>query len=72
MPNHFHGIIEIRRGDPCDRPHNMNNPDQDRGEYKIRPYGTLDGSLGRIIQAFKSETTHKYINGITRGSPHYK
>lgn len=63
MPNHFHGIIQICRGDPCDRPNNLDHSN-DRGEYKIRPYGTMNGSLGRIVQAFKSQTTHKYIMGI--------
>ena len=35
-----------------------------RGEYKIRPYGTMPGTVGRIIQAFKSITTHEYTNGV--------
>lgn len=69
MPNHFHGIILISgRGDPCDRPL--------EGEYKIRPYendpdgdknhpyGTVERTLGRIIQAFKSITTHRYTIGV--------
>lgn len=38
------------KGDPCDRPSEAN--------------GTMDGSLGRIIQAFKSITTHEYIIGV--------
>ncbi|MFA4835623.1 MAG: transposase [Dehalococcoidia bacterium] len=77
MPNHIHGIImihsETRRGDPCDRP----GMGHRRGEYKIRPYdgpekcggnknGTLSGSLGRIIQAFKSITTVSYVEGVSR------
>ena len=28
------------------------------------PSGTMPGSLGRIIQAFKSISTHEYILGI--------
>ena len=28
------------------------------------PSGTMSGSLGRIIQAFKSISTHEYILGI--------
>jgi REP element-mobilizing transposase RayT len=40
-----------------------------RGEHKVRPYGkrprgTVPGSIGRIIQAFKSITTRQYIQGI--------
>ncbi|KPA15998.1 hypothetical protein MHK_003803 [Candidatus Magnetomorum sp. HK-1] len=50
MPNHFHGIISIL--DKC------------MSEHKVRPYGTLDGTIGRIIQAFKSITTHQYTWGV--------
>ncbi len=34
------------------------------GDHKDRPYGTLPGSLGRIIQAFKSLTTHEYTINV--------
>jgi REP element-mobilizing transposase RayT len=93
MPNHFHGIVVIRRGEPCVRPErpefgfrpepgvrsSLENPpnmvhfDQvepsDQGEHKVRPYkkwpqGTGGGSIGRIVQAFKSLTTRRYIRGI--------
>ncbi|OGQ91477.1 MAG: hypothetical protein A2289_18400 [Deltaproteobacteria bacterium RIFOXYA12_FULL_58_15] len=30
----------------------------------FRPYGTAEGSLGRVVQAFKSLTTHEYIAGV--------
>ena len=30
----------------------------------VRPYGTLDGTVGRIIQAFKSIVTVEYIRGV--------
>ena len=33
-------------------------------DHKDRPYGTLTGSLGRIIQALKSITTHKYTTNV--------
>ncbi len=70
MPNHIHGIIflqELGRGDPCDRPENVGTYDrEDLGEYKIRPYGTLPKTLGRIIQGFKSMTTHQYILGVKK------
>ncbi|MDA0746896.1 MAG: hypothetical protein O2954_10280, partial [bacterium] len=29
-----------------------------------RARGTSENSLGRIVQAFKSITTHEYINGV--------
>lgn len=37
---------------------------QTKGDHKDRPYGTLTGSLGRVIQAFKSITTHKYTINV--------
>ncbi|HLA39832.1 MAG TPA: transposase [Candidatus Glassbacteria bacterium] len=54
MPDHLHGIIVI-----IDKP----------GDHKDRPYsksfsGPMPMTLGRIIQAFKSVTTHEYISGI--------
>ena len=79
MPNHVHGIIMLSgRGDPCDRPvcvHPTNGHCQRKepGDHKDRPYnmrnighprGTLPGSVGRVVQAFKSLTTHEYIRGI--------
>jgi putative transposase len=36
------------------------------GDHKDRPYGTMYGSLGRIVQAFKSRTTVEYIMGIKK------
>jgi len=54
MPNHLHGIVSLhRRGDPCDRP----LPSATKG-------GTLPDSIGRLVQAFKSITTHQYIHGV--------
>lgn len=35
-----------------------------KGDNKDRPYGTSTGSLGRIIQAFKSITTHEYTINV--------
>jgi putative transposase len=76
MPNHVHAIIAItdtpttasatttkpRRGESCIRP---DDPHQhDSGDHKDRPYGTTTGSLGRIVQAFKSMTTHEYVMGV--------
>ena len=61
MPNHVHGIIVLTeptqcRGESRIRPH--------QGDHKDRPYGTLAGTIGRIMQGFKSITTRKYIIGI--------
>jgi len=43
----------------------MRKGDQNRkGDHKDRPYGTDENSLGRVIQAFKSLTTHAYIEGV--------
>jgi REP-associated tyrosine transposase len=76
MPNHIHGVVIIhgRRGEPCVRPndkprvHSVNNEygkgDPTKGEHKVRPYGTRPDSLGRIVQGFKSKTTHEYIGGV--------
>ena len=64
MPNHFHGIVVLpppRRGESCIRPC---SDDHKTGDHKDRPNGTLPGTLGRITQAFKSITTHKYISGV--------
>lgn len=80
MSNHLHAIVVIdRRGESCIRPsarhpQNIIHFDQgdhlDRGEHQVRPYGkirprgTAAGSIGRIVQAFKSITTHRYLRGI--------
>lgn len=80
MPNHFHGIIMLntdddRRGESCIRPGSDIRPDVAdvagekgdhirKGDHKDRPYGTADNSLGRVIQAFKSLTTHTYVSGV--------
>lgn len=60
MPNHIHGIILLtgsthRRGESRIRPN--------KGDHKDRPYGTLPGTIGRVMQGFKSITTRKYIIG---------
>jgi len=65
MPNHMHGIIVIPgRGESGIRPDDSRQPDS--GDHKDRPCGTMAGSLGRIIQAFKSTTTHEYVMGVRR------
>lgn len=65
MPDHFHGVLFLQegRGDSCDRP--MGQGDRNiEGDHKDRPCGTAPNSLGRIIQVFKSITTHAYIRGV--------
>jgi len=54
MPNHIHGIVIFarRRGEPCVRP------------SIVRPRGTLPDTVGRMVQAFKSITTHDYSIGV--------
>jgi hypothetical protein len=54
--NHKRPWIFIRRGESCIRP--------DQGDHEDRPYGTLAGTIGRVMQGFKSITTRKYIIGI--------
>ena len=71
MPNHFHGIVMIidnperamtsiaRTGEPRVRPLIVRENSSNGG--KLHPVGTKEGSLGRIIQAFKSITTINYL-----------
>ena len=68
MPNHLHGLLVLfGRGESCIRPDK--NITIEEGDHKDRPYGTLSESIGRVIQAFKSITTHRYIEGVTAGWP---
>ena len=76
MPNHIHGILCLfGRGEPCVRPQRHGKPDLfTTGDHKDRPYdysdlkenpdGTTVGSIGRIIQAFKSLATNEYARGV--------
>ena len=68
------------RGEPCVRPfarthnivgehtHNIVGKHTHNivGKHKVRPYGTKPNSIGRIIQAFKSITTHQYVLGVAQ------
>jgi REP element-mobilizing transposase RayT len=43
------------------------------GEHKVRPYGTLPDTVGRVVQAFKSITTHEYARGVKQfGWPRFE
>jgi REP element-mobilizing transposase RayT len=65
MPNHIHGLTTLScRGEICLRP----SSSATQGDNKDRPYGTQLHSLGRIIQAFKSITIHKYIQEVRHSS----
>lgn len=74
MPDHVHAILVLtesptRRGESCIRPREEAALLRS-GDHKDRPYarsvqrGTQPGSLGRIVQAFKSITTHRYTRGV--------
>jgi REP element-mobilizing transposase RayT len=76
MPNHIHGIMVLTpcRGESCIRPSHSGGDhtggDHKEGDHKDRPYGTTAGTVGRIIQAFKSISTHQYTVGVkTSGWP---
>ena len=54
MPDHIHGIISIT-GDTTPTPASRANG---------LPNGTITGSIGRIVQAFKSLTTNTYSQRV--------
>ena len=58
MPNHIHAVFVIL-------PTGVHT-EKSFGHSCGRPNGTLPGTVGRIIQAFKSITTDEYINGVKR------
>ncbi|WP_373499279.1 transposase [Desulfococcus sp.] len=70
MPSHIHGIIVLpwRRGESCIRPSPTtdHSTDHKEGDHKDRPYGTLPGTVGRIVQAFKSISTRGYTVGVKK------
>jgi putative transposase len=59
MPNHVHGILVVFGG-----PGGREGRDPGGGEHKVRPHGTLPGTVGRIVQAFKSISTLEYAAGV--------
>jgi REP element-mobilizing transposase RayT len=59
MPNHFHGIIVF-----TNHTNDFQNQNQNQGDDKVRPFGTIENSLGRVVQAFKSLTTVEYVKGV--------
>jgi putative transposase len=70
MPDHFHGLIVIK----------FNQKNRIEDEINVHqgnlrdslPTGTATNSVGRVIQAFKSISTHEYIIGTNnRGWPSF-
>ena len=61
MPNHLHGIIVIGRGE-ASSPDNA-SPLRRSAEVPAQPNGTQPGSLGAILQNFKSVSTRKVNKG---------
>jgi putative transposase len=58
------GVFDMPRGDPRDRPIGPEDSLGPGSNSSLRPHGTLEGSIGRMIQAFKSITTVEYIAGV--------
>jgi putative transposase len=67
-PREFGNNIILTNGHGCGDHSHVIDHGHVQGDHKDRPYttpnGTKDGSLGRIVQAFKSITTHEYIVGV--------
>lgn len=53
--------VTTRRGESCIRPESRIRP---HPTMPTRPHGTLPDTVGRMLQAFKSITTHAYITGV--------
>ena len=70
MPNHFHGIIVIDgpdfgRGEAGGKELHLPQSTSLPPASPLRPIGTVSGSLGAIMQTFKSMVTHK-INALQK------
>ena len=80
MPNHLHGVVCLTEQDVATSgPISTSGPNEDeqiRGgrtqgsplqasaeEYR-HPQGTQNGTVGRVMQAFKSITTYQYTQGV--------
>jgi REP-associated tyrosine transposase len=65
MPNHVHGIVVLTGHRSAQGYH----PPHATGDHKDRPckaHGTLEGTVARVIQAFKSTTIYEYVMGVRR------
>jgi putative transposase len=66
--------VEHNHGQHGAQKHGQGEQKHGQGEHKVRPYeqnngrprGTIHGSVGRIVQAFKSITTDEYIRGVKK------
>jgi len=58
MPDHLHGVL-ILRDEVGERVEQA-----EVGHVHDHSRGTLSGTIGRILQAFKSISTHGYIQGV--------
>jgi putative transposase len=71
MPNHIHGIIwlggNIGRGEAFGPKIRKQHKDLCPNASPLQPHGTQPGSIGAIIQNFKSITTQR-INRISRSN----
>lgn len=59
MPNHIHGIIIIGRGEAFARLYGNERKFGVANASPLQPHGTQTGSLGAIIQNFKSVSTRR-------------
>lgn len=70
MPNHLHGIVVITQGrGEASSSEKLPTPERDASPLRrpARPAGTVAGSLGAMVQNFKSMSTRR-INTL-RGTP---
>jgi putative transposase len=63
MPNHLHGIIVITGRGEAPAPAALNDEPPLAGASPLRPAGTQPGSLGAIVQNFKSVSARR-LNGL--------
>ncbi|MFK7779834.1 MAG: transposase [Candidatus Gracilibacteria bacterium] len=75
MPNHFHGVIEIKSNNDCNKCrgipcvcHDVNVDNNKRVNTRFTPTGGkfkyCKNSISGIIQYFKSITTNNYIQNV--------
>ena len=73
MPNHLHGLLQVisegkqeeKEQEEKEREgRTQGSPLQAQVTQHVHPVGTKAGSLGRVIQAFKSLTTYQYTTGV--------
>jgi len=72
MPNHLHGIVclvgqeMMTAAAPSAAAPGEGElvREEKTGEEYCHPQGTQSGTVGRVVQAFKSITTHQYTQGV--------